>query len=151
MAMLAGAILGPRLGAISVTVYMLIGLAGAPVFAKPPFGGPTYLLQPTFGFIPGFIAAAYAVGLVVEKLPSKHILKYMAAMVIGIAVMYLIGIPYLYGIIKFYLGKPFTMWKAIEIGMLPFWGLDLLKGLFAGLVAKGVLNRMDVPAKPRYD
>ncbi|MDD4047999.1 MAG: biotin transporter BioY, partial [Clostridia bacterium] len=63
--MLAGAILGARLGAFSVTVYVLIGLMGAPVFSKPPFGGVTYIFQPTFGFILGFIGAAYVTGWIV--------------------------------------------------------------------------------------
>ncbi|MGI6605677.1 MAG: biotin transporter BioY [Peptococcia bacterium] len=53
-----------------------------------------------------------------------------------------IGVTYLYGIIRFYLGKPFTFWQAVEIGMLPFLILDLVKGLLAALVARGVLRRM---------
>ena len=32
--MLAGLILGPRLGTISVTAYMLLGLAGLPIFTE---------------------------------------------------------------------------------------------------------------------
>lgn len=142
MVLLAGAILGSRLGAFSVTVYVLIGLIGAPVFAQPPFGGLTYVFQPTFGFLLGFIPAAYTVGKIVEKVPSNHILKFLGAMGMGIIALYLLGIPYLYGIIKFYLGKPFTMWKAVEIGLLPFIGLDLLKALLAGVVARSVLHRI---------
>ncbi|MDD2402846.1 MAG: biotin transporter BioY [Clostridia bacterium] len=141
--MLAGAILGARLGAFSVTVYVLIGLMGAPVFSKPPFGGVTYIFQPTFGFILGFIGAAYVTGWIVEKIPSKHIIKYMGAMTVGILVMYMMGVPYLYGIMNFYLGKSFSMWKVIEIGVLPFIGLDLIKAVIAGAVAKGVVNRVE--------
>lgn len=143
MVMLTGAILGPRLGAISVTVYVLIGLAGVPVLAKPPFGGATYVLQPTFGFLLGFIAMAFIIGKILENPGEKHISKLILAMVLGIAVMYLVGIPYLFAIIKFYLGKPFTLWKAVEVGMLPFIGLDLIKGVFAAFVAKGVLGRLN--------
>lgn len=36
MAMLAGGLLGARLGAMSMVVYILLGLAGVPVFATPP-------------------------------------------------------------------------------------------------------------------
>lgn len=143
MVMLAGSVLGPRLGAISVTVYVLIGLAGVPVLAKPPFGGFTYLLQPTFGFLLGFIAMAYVIGKVLENHRGMYISKMILAMVLGIAVMYLVGLPYLFVIIKFYLGKPFTIWKAVEVGMLPFIGLDLIKGVFAAFVAKGVLSRLN--------
>ena len=146
--MLAGAILGARLGAFSVTVYVLIGLMGAPVFSKPPFGGVTYIFQPTFGFILGFIGAAYVTGWIVEKISSKHIIKYMGAMTVGILVMYMIGVPYLYGIMNFYLGKSFSMWKVIEVGVLPFIGLDLIKAVIAGAVAKGVVNRVEGMGKP---
>lgn len=150
MVMLAGAILGPRSGALSVVVYVLIGLIGAPVFAKPPYAGFTYILQPTFGFLLGFILAAYVIGKLLRK-PSLHLGYYVLAMTIGIFVMYLVGIPYLYGIIKFYLGKPFSMWSAIKVGMLPFIGLDLIKGTLAALIAKGTLTRLAKQETPRYD
>lgn len=140
--MLAGAVLGARLGALSVAVYVLIGLLGVPVFAKPPFGGFTYIMQPTFGFLPGFILAAYVIGKILEKRPENSLFRYILAMVVGMAVMYMVGIPYLYGIIKFYLGKPFTLWRAVQIGMMPFVGLDLVKALLAGILAKGVHSRL---------
>lgn len=143
MILLTGGILGSRLGALSVTLYVLIGLMGVPVFAQSPFGGLTYILHPTFGFVLGFILAAYLVGLVVEKIPSIGLWKFLAAMLVGIVAYYFIGIPYLYGIIKFYLGKPLTMWKAVEVGLLPFIGLDVVKGLLAGVIAHHVVKRLD--------
>ena len=143
MVMLTGAILGPRLGAISVAVYVLIGLVGAPVFAKPPFGGLTYIFQPSFGFLPGFILAAYVVGWIVRAGKTEHYAKYISAMLAGVVAMYLVGIPYLYIIIKFYLGKTFTMWSAIQVGLLPFIGLDLVKAVLAGVAAKVVLGRLE--------
>lgn len=142
MVMLAGGILGPRLGAMSVAVYVLLGLLGLPVFAKPPYGGLTYILQPTFGFLPGFILAAFVIGWFLQRYKAESAIKYIAAMLLGIAIIYLVGIPYLYMIIKFYVGKPFSITKAIQIGMLPFIGLDVLKGVIAALIAKGVRRRL---------
>lgn len=142
MVMLAGGILGPRMGALSVAVYVLIGLLGLPVFAKPPYGGLTYILQPTFGFLPGFILAAFAIGWLLQRIKSEHAIKYIAAILLGIVLYYIVGIPYLYAIVKFYLGKPFSLWKAIQIGMLPFVGFDILKGVLAALIAKGVQHRL---------
>ena len=139
MVMLAGAVLGSRMGALSVAVYVLIGLAGAPVFAKPPFGGIVYVLQPTFGFIP----MAYVIGKLLEVNNSRHFLRFVGAMAVGTLVMYLVGIPYLYGIVKIYFGKPFSLWNALQIGMLPFIGLDMLKAVIAGFVAKTILDRLD--------
>ena len=63
-------------------------------------------------------------------------------MLLGTAIIYIVGIPYLYAIIKFYLGKPFSIMKAIQIGMLPFIGLDILKGILAAFVARGVYKRL---------
>jgi biotin transport system substrate-specific component len=142
MVLLTGGILGPRLGALSVTLYVLIGLIGLPVFAQSPFGGLTYVFHPTFGFLLGFILAAYLVGLIVEKIPSTDLRKFLVAMIVGIGAIYILGIPYLYGIIKFYLGKPITLWRAVEIGLLPFIMLDLIKGLLAGVIAHHVLKRL---------
>src|SRR5690348_5425090 len=60
-AVLAGAILGSRLGSIAMVVYAIVGLVGVPVFAK--FGaGPSSVISPTFGFIISFIFTAYVVG-----------------------------------------------------------------------------------------
>src|SRR5690606_23994719 len=56
-AVLAGAFLGSRLGAISMAVYAFIGLVGAPVFARFS-GGIGEILSPTFGFILSFIFTA---------------------------------------------------------------------------------------------
>lgn len=142
MVMLAGAVLGGRLGALSVILYVLIGLLGIPVFAKTPFGGLTYVFQPTFGFLLGFIPVAYVIGKLLEGAKANGLMRYLLAMVAGIAVMYIVGIPYLYGIIRFFLGKPFTLWKAVEIGMLPFIGLDLIKGLLAAFVARAIQTRL---------
>ena len=58
--MLAGLLLGPRLGATAVGVYIVLGLAGLPVFTQG--GGPGYIFQPSFGYIIGFAVAAYVNG-----------------------------------------------------------------------------------------
>src|SRR5690606_15696016 len=65
-AVLAGAFLGSRLGAISMAVYAFIGLVGAPVFARFS-GGIGEILSPTFGFILSFIFTAYVTGKIIEK------------------------------------------------------------------------------------
>lgn len=52
-AILAGALLGSKRGFISVGVYVLLGLCGLPVFTKG--AGLSYIFQPTFGYLAGFI------------------------------------------------------------------------------------------------
>lgn len=62
--LLAGMLLGPRLGALSVALYVTIGLVGLPVFTQG--GGFGYVLQPTFGYLIAFIFAAYLTGWIVR-------------------------------------------------------------------------------------
>lgn len=53
---LAGLLLGSRRGAASVAVYVFLGTIGLPVFTSG--GGPSYIFQPTFGYLLGFIGGA---------------------------------------------------------------------------------------------
>src|SRR5208337_2009632 len=64
MVMFAGLILGSRRGALSQLLYLILGLLGLPIFAQG--GGPAYVLQPSFGFLLGFVAGAYVIGKMVE-------------------------------------------------------------------------------------
>src|SRR5690625_2503916 len=60
-AVMAGLVLGSRLGAFSMFVYMMLGLVGAPVFAQFK-GGTAVLFSPTISFILFFIIVAYVAG-----------------------------------------------------------------------------------------
>lgn len=92
-AILAGAILGSRLGAITMAVYAFAGLAGAPVFSK--FGGGfATLLSPTFGFILSFILTAYVTGKLIEK--KKSVPVYITAALIGMVINYVFGTNWMY-------------------------------------------------------
>ena len=66
----AGALLGPKLGAISQAVYVLMGAIGLPVFSSFR-GGFAVLIGPTGGYIVGYILAAWLVGLIVKHGGSK--------------------------------------------------------------------------------
>ncbi len=142
VALLAGMILGPKLGALSMAVYVLMGLVGLPVFEKPPFGGPAYVLQPTFGYLLGFILGAYVTGKMLPKNGDAGIVRYLLASVAGVAAIYLAGLPYLYIILNFYLGKTVPVMKVIQIGFLPFIALDLAKGAVASVLARAVVRRV---------
>src|SRR5699024_8847739 len=63
---LVGAALGSRRGAAALLTYLLVGLAGAPVFAEFS-GGPASVLSPSFGFILGFVPAAFVAGWFAER------------------------------------------------------------------------------------
>ncbi|WP_409302603.1 biotin transporter BioY [Peribacillus sp. SCS-155] len=102
-ALLAGMILGSRLGAISMTVYALVGLAGVPVFAKAG-GGVATIFSSTFGFIISFIFTAYVVGKIAEK--SKSLPVLIAASLAGLVVNYVFGTNWMYFALKFWAAAP---------------------------------------------
>ena len=58
--MLAGLLLGPRLGTIAVGTYVLLGLAGLPIFTQG--GGFWYVFQPSFGYLIGFCVGTFVTG-----------------------------------------------------------------------------------------
>ncbi len=142
MVVLAGGILGARLGALSMLVYLAMGLVGFQVFATEPYGGPLYVLKPTFGFVLGYIPAAYVSGILSHKRKrAAGLFDYALAMTAGMVVIYLVGIPYTYLMMNFYLGTAVALWKIIS-GMLVFIILDLIKGLFAAVISFAVVKRL---------
>ena len=74
---MAGLLLGSKKGAISVAVYVLMGLIGIPVFTQG--GGFSYVLKPSFGFLVAFIIGAFVTGLIVEKKQNPSFLRILGA------------------------------------------------------------------------
>ncbi|MDD3654804.1 MAG: biotin transporter BioY [Desulfotomaculaceae bacterium] len=140
--MLAGGLLGARLGALSIIVYTLLGLIGLPVFASPPFGGPAYVLQPTFGFILGFVASAYLIGTLLNNNKQSGVVRYFFSMLAGVVVYYVIGLPYIYIILNYYLNQNVSIAYIAAIGFTPFILLDLVKAAAAAALARAVYRRL---------
>ncbi len=101
--LLAGMVLGSKMGAVSVGAYVLLGLCGLPVFAAG--GGISYIFRPSFGYLLGFLLAAFLVGLVVENGRIRGYGKYLAAAFAGFSVTYLIGLAYKYLMLNYYVGE----------------------------------------------
>ena len=139
---LAGLLLGPKLGALSQLIYVLLGLAGVKIFAGFS-GGPQSIFSPSFGFLIGFIASAYVVGKIAysEKPSLKRI---FLATLAGSLVVYLFGVPYMYMILNKVLAKSISFTTALKTGCLIFLPGDLLKALVSSLVAVKVISRIDV-------
>ena len=70
VSILCGMLLGAKKGAISMCIYALAGLTGLPVFSSG--GGFSYVLMPSFGYIPGFICAAAVAGAIVCGAAGGH-------------------------------------------------------------------------------
>lgn len=141
--MLAGSLLGPRLGSLSIIVYIMLGLVGIPVFATPPFGGPSYVFQPTFGFLLGFVCSAYVIGLLLQNPEKRSYAHYGTAMLAGILVYNLVALPYLYVILTFYVGQTVSVLDILKIGFIPFIALDLIKAAGASVLARAVYRRLE--------
>jgi len=92
--MLAGAILGPRLGALSMTVLLILVAVGLPLLAGGR-GGIGVFLGPTGGYALGFIAGALVTGLIVHAGGRKPVLwrTFIGAVVGGVLAIYAVGIP----------------------------------------------------------
>lgn len=106
--MMAGLLLGGKLGAVSVCIYIAMGLLGLPVFAEG--GGFAYVLKPSFGYIIGFAVASYVTGMIANKVPNPGYKRLLAANFIGLGIVYLFGMVYYYLMSNFYLGDPIGLW-----------------------------------------
>ena len=102
-AILAGILLGSRMGSIAMIVYAFIGLAGVPVFAGFS-GGMDTLLSPTFGFIISYVFVAYSAGLIAEKWPSRK--AFVVAALVATAINYLFGTNWMFAAYKLWFAAP---------------------------------------------
>lgn len=109
--LLAGLLLGARLGMVAMAVYILMGLLGIPVFAEG--GGPSYILQPTFGYLLGFTLQAGINGWLVRRLGTPRFVSLLLANVAGMVVVYLLGISYFYYVSNYVIAAPISLWLAV--------------------------------------
>jgi biotin transport system substrate-specific component len=130
---LCGMVLGSRLGALAQLSYFAAGLAGAPVFASGKFGIAA-LLSPTGGYIIGFVAAAYVVGLLTERLQRPAPLLCGLAGLIGVFVIYTFGAGGLAVWLSVVGGKSPGM-SGWMLGAAPFLALDAAKVGLATITA----------------
>lgn len=129
----SGICLGGRRGLYSQLLYVGIGLIGIPVFASG--GGPAYVLQPTFGYLLGFMFCAFTIGRLVQHLSVLTFINVFRSVLLGLFFVYLCGVGYLYLIINFYLDKQMTLQTAITVGFLPYIIPDLILSILIALTA----------------
>jgi biotin transport system substrate-specific component len=132
-AILAGVVLGSRLGAIAMMVYAFVGLVGVPVFAQ--FGGGFgSFLKPTFGFIVSYVFTAFVTGYIIEKMKNTVGVFAFAALV-GMAINYLFGTNWMYAAYKIWAAAPdgFT-YKLAWLWMVVPLPKDIILAILAGVV-----------------
>ena len=161
--LVAGGALGSRRGALSMLVYMLMGMFLLPVFAPSlsllkeetvhfilPWAGTDGLVwdMSSGGYVVGFVLGAYLVGLLAERGWDRRA-RVSLAMVVGNLSIYLVGLPWLALFIAFETipGMDLTYYDAIvgndvldktlKGGLFPFIGGDAIKLLLASMVLPG--------------
>ena len=122
-------ILGWKKGTLSFLCYLVIGMAGVPVFSGFT-GGVGKLLGPTGGYIIGFIPLAIISGLAIEK--SRHPAVHFIGMVLGVAVCYTFGTAW------FCYEAGVGLNKAMSACVIPFIPGDLLKIVAAMLLGPAI-------------
>ena len=120
--------LGSRLGALSQMEYLAVGLLGAPVFAGFK-SGPAAVVGPTLGYLIGFVAAAYVVGLFIES-TRRTLASGLIAGMLGVAVIYIFGAAWL----TIWGRAIFPGWACWMAGVAPFVGLDAAKVTLAAML-----------------
>lgn len=138
--LLSGIILGSKKAFLSQAAYIILGLAGLPIFAGFS-GGFQTVLKPSFGFLLGMAAAAYLVGKITEN-REKTTFNITLAVLAGTIVIYAIGLPYMYYILNIMLNKHLNIAKILEIGMIIFIPGDILKSVIAVMLGKKLRGRL---------
>lgn len=123
--LLCGAVLGGNRAAASLGLYLLAGVAGVPWFSGQASGW----AFSSFGYIIGYVVAAYLVGRLAERGGDRTPLRTAGLMVLGNLAIYAAGVPWLMAFLGVDLGK------ALLLGVVPFLIGDAIKiALAAGVL-----------------
>ncbi|MFD8914389.1 biotin transporter BioY [Streptomyces sp. NPDC059575] len=120
-ALLVGTALGARRGVLSLALYAVAGVVGVPWFAEGGSGSGAV----SFGYVLGMILASAAVGALARRGADRSPLRMAGAMILGEAIIYAVGVPYLA------LAAHMSLTQAIAAGLTPFLIGDALKAALA--------------------
>ena len=125
---LAGIVLGSRLGAASVGIYIVLGLIGVPIF--------------TFGYLIGFMVGAYVVGRIAESMDTLSFKRLLVGSILNLLIVYGLGMVYLYFIMNLYLGKPIGVEAVIITCFLIPVGPDIFLCAVAASLGKRIIKEL---------
>ena len=132
--LLAGALLGARLGGLAMLAYVLLGALGAPVFTGLQ-GGVGVLFGKTGGYLVGYIAAAVCTGWLATRW-GKRFFGLCGAMAVGVAACYLTGTAW------YMLLTRAPLWVSLCGCVFPFLPGDAVKLLLAASITRRLQPRM---------
>ena len=131
---LSGLLLGSKRGAIACAVYMALGLAGVPVFAQG--GGFSYVLQPSFGYIIGFVFASFVTGFIAERKKNPTLPTMLVAALVGLVIVYGVGMVYYFVVSNYVLGVPISVGRLLVICFLVTAPADIVLSVGAAFLSK---------------
>jgi biotin transport system substrate-specific component len=144
--LLGGLVLGGRLGAASQLLYLAAGIAGLPVFAAsatlPP--GMLRLFGPTGGYLMSYPLAAFVAGVLAERGFDRRYVTSIAAMALGLVIIYASGTLWLASV------SAVTLTAAFATGVAPFIVADVLKLAGAAGIVPGLWRLLGTePRRPQ--
>lgn len=135
--LIAAMTLNVKLSVVASSLYLLLGLAGLPIFASG--GGIMYVLHPTFGYLLGFIAACFLTGFLSNKVKSRSLLKLFLFGLLGILTIYIFGTTYIFALSSFYTGESFSFRALMTVGFSITIIGDIIKCFAASLISYRLL------------
>ncbi|WP_205598634.1 biotin transporter BioY [Clostridium niameyense] len=133
---LSAILLGGRMGALSQLVYVITGLIGIPIFTEG--GGFSYIFKPTFGFLIGFIVAAYFMGKITERVKKVIVIKIFLIVFLGLIIVDVLGLIHMYLIYNVFSSQVKNIKWIIYYGFILGFPEDLVLTLITSIVAARV-------------
>lgn len=132
---LCALMLPPQAALLSMGAYLLLGLIGVPCFSFG--GGISSFLQPSFGFLAGFLVCAPLSSYLKKRFGDKlrPLPAALCACGVGLVVLYILGCVYGYIIMHAYLGNPIGVWNLLWSFCIIFIPADLIKIYLAALLS----------------
>lgn len=135
MVLLAGMLLGKKLGLISITAYIFIGLIGIPVFAGA--GGLGSLVSPSFGFVLGFIPGVVITAIGGNERTGRMIIFTL----LGMVAIFICGVFYFSLIMNTVIGTPMSLTEILMAAVAPFLIKDVILAVLTVMFAKKLTQR----------
>jgi biotin transport system substrate-specific component len=123
--LLSGAALGANRGAAAMLLYIAAGMIGLPVYAHGAHGV-EIITGATGGYLIGFLVAGWVVGRLSEARMDRTPRTALPLFIVGSAIVYAIGVPWLA------VSADMSLGKAIADGFVPFIPGDVVKAVAAG-------------------
>ena len=148
--LMSGLFLGPKFGPLSQVIYIMMGLAGAPIFSGGS-GGLQHVFRPTFGFLIAYVPVSWLAGWLASFMAPLHAepsrdspvlyVKYVLICLAATVLLYVIGLPAFY-LNMYYVMEletemetPLSLGQIFRLAVIPFILPDLLKALVAAWLA----------------